>query len=147
MTNRDDLIVQYFEYLVNEYGFRITRKERDPRPSWNAVVVFESSKIGVQVAVEMDEVAIHMGDCSDLVYDWFSFSNIMKYYAPHIKEVYVPTRKTTETTWDDVVETQLVRLSGLLREYCEPLLKGENLAKGEIKKIIGEGRISKWFRT
>ena len=145
MTNRDDLIVQHFEYLITEYGFSVTRKERDPRPNWNAYVVFESSKIGIRVAVEMNEIGIDMGNYSDSVYEWLDFRNIMKYYAPQIKEVYVLTRKTPETTWDDAVETQLVRLSWLLREYCEPLLRGENIAKDEIKKI-GKDQISSWFK-
>ena len=135
MSDRADLIVQHFGYLINDYGFRIERKEFDPQTMGNAVVVFKSSKFGIEIVIDRNQVLISIGEQLDPRMQWFEFSDVVKYYAPDAEAVYVFPDKTAENTWDEVVEIQLRRLATILRQYCELLLKGESWMKEEIKKI------------
>lgn len=140
MSDRSDLIVKYFGYLINEYYFRIERKIYAPQTMGNAVVTFKSPEIGIEIVVDRSQVLISLGNQSDPIEHWFEFSDIIKYYAPSVEKVYIFTEKTTDNTWDEVIETQLQRLAIILRQYCEPLLKGAPLMIEEIKKIEEERR-------
>ncbi len=144
MKDRADLIVQYFRYLVDEYGFKIEQKEFDPSAMGNAIVIFKSEKIGIEVVIDRDQVLISIGDQSDPRKEWFEFSDVVKYSFPSIENVYNFTEKTADSTWDDAVESQLHRLSVMLLQYCEPLLKGKPLMRAEIKKIEEE-RVARMF--
>lgn len=134
MKNRVDLIIKNFDYLISQYNFHVDQKEFDPQTMGNAVVIFKSQNIGIEIVVDRDQVLISIGNQIDTREKWFDFSDVIKYYAPHIEKAYIFTEKTIETTWDDAVETQLVRLSVILRQYCESVLKGDGWAKEEIKK-------------
>jgi hypothetical protein len=135
MSDRADLIVKYFDFLINEYHFRMERKEFDPQMMGNAVVVFKSSKFGLEIVIDRNQVLISIGEQLDARREWFEFSDVVKYYSPEAEDAYVLPDKTPENTWDDVVENQLRRLSVMLRQYCQPLLKGELWMKEELKKI------------
>jgi hypothetical protein len=133
MTNRSDLIVQYFGFLVSEYEFRIEEKEFSPQAMGNAVVVFMSSAVGVEIVVDRDQVLIRMGSKKDQRKLWFEFSDVLKYFAPSIEKAYIFPEKTLENTGDEIVESQIKRLSSILRQHCEPFLKGDLSSKNRIK--------------
>lgn len=135
MIDRADLIVKYFNYLVSEYGFRIEQKEFAPEVMGNAVVVFKSPTVGVEIVVDRDQVLVSMGDQKELRRQWFEFSDVLKHFAPSIKEAYIFPEKTSENTWNEVVEIQMRRLADILRQYCEPFLKGDLSGKEQIKQI------------
>lgn len=135
MINRAEMIVQKFDYLINEYGFHITRKEFDAQSFGNTIVVFTSSKYGIEIVIDRNQVLISIGESSEPRVEWFDFSDVVKYYAPYAEEPYDFPEKTAERTWDAVVEIQLRRLSAILHQYCETLLKGEDWIKEEVKKI------------
>ena len=143
MSDRAELIVKYFDYLINEFGFYIERKEFDPQAMGNAIVIFKSQKLGVEVVVDRNMVLISLGDQIDSRRDWFEFSDVIKYYAPKIDGVYV-FEKNFNTSWDQVVETQLSKLAIILRQNCESILKGEQLNKKEVRKIE-EKRVAENF--
>jgi len=145
MSDRADLIVQHFGYLVNEYGFRVERKEFDRQTMGNAVVVFKSPKFGIEVVIDRNQALISIGEQVDPRMEWFEFRDVVMYYAPDAENVYVFPEKSDENTWDEIVETQLRRLAIVLRKYCDPLLKGESWEKEEIKKIE-EDRASEMFK-
>jgi hypothetical protein len=52
-----------------------------------------------------------------------------------LENVYIFPEKTVDSTWEDVIDEQLNRLSLILRQYCDPLLKGDFEMKEEIRKI------------
>lgn len=135
MSDRADLIVQNFDYLINIYGFRIDRKEYDPQTMGNAIVVFKSPKFGIEVVIDRNQVLISIGEQLDPRMEWFEFSDVVKYFAPYAEDVYIFPDKTSGNTWNNVIEIQLRRLAVILRQYCEPLLKGESWMKAELKKI------------
>jgi hypothetical protein len=144
MQNRSDLIVKKFEYLIVEYGFEVKEKNFDPEAMGNAYVIFMSLKNGIEIVVDRNDVLIAIGDSAEPRQDWFEFSDVVGYYAPSMESVYHFPEKTEDQTWDEFVEVQLDRLSGTLRQICEPLLRGESLKKKEIKKIE-EQRVSDMF--
>jgi hypothetical protein len=107
----------------------------DPEMMGNAIVVFKSSKAGIDVVIDRNQVLMTLGDPMESRNEWFEFSNVLKYFAPSLESAYVFTEKTVENTWDEVIETQLDRLALILRQYCEPILRGDLSMKEEIKKI------------
>lgn len=138
MNDRSDLIVQHFKYLIDEYGFRIERKEFNPGAMGNAIVVFTSMRIGIEIVIDRDQALIRIGDQSDPGGNWFEFSDVVKYFAPSMANVYEAPEKTPDSTWDEFIEAQLARLAVVLRKSCKPVLEGEPLARTEIKKIEKE---------
>ncbi len=135
MDDRSDLIARYFSYLVEDYGYHVDEKEFDFAAMGNAYVVFRSLKLGIQVVIDRNYVQIRAGQAPDRKHDWFEFADILKYYAPEIDNPYIYPEKTPENTWDSIVEQQLSRLSSLLREHCDSLLRSQSLPKKEIKRI------------
>jgi hypothetical protein len=135
MTDRSDLIVKHFNYLVNEYGFHIEQKEFAEYAMGNTVVVFKSDKIGIQVAIDKNEVWIALGDQADSKKQWLPFGLVLKHFAPSIENAFIIPKKTSENTWDEVVEIQLKKLSTILRQYCKPFLLGDFSSKDELMKI------------
>ena len=144
MLDRSDLLLRYFGYLVNDFGFELERKQFDPGAMGNAVLVFKSRTVSIEIVVDRNDVLISIGDPLDRRWDWFEFTDVMKYYAPEIPTAYVFPQKTSDNTWDEMVEIQVDRLSKMLRQYCEPLLKGEPLMKRELKQIENE-RVTKRY--
>jgi hypothetical protein len=135
MTDRADLIVTHFSYLIEEYGFRTAQKVFDPDVMGNAFVVFESAKTGIEIVVDRNQAFIKIGDVLEPSREWLEFSDVVKYFAPSIDSPYIFTEKTATITWDEAVEIQLRRLALILRQNCEPLLKGDFRMRDEIKKI------------
>ena len=124
MSDRTDWIIQYFGFLVNDYGFRVEEKEFTPQMMENAYVLFTSLKTGIEVVIDRNQVLISMGDKSEAKEFWFEFSDVLRYFAP--SEVpYIFYERTDDMTWDEAVKAQLSRTSILLRCFCEPMLKGE----------------------
>ncbi|MBV6396395.1 MAG: hypothetical protein HFACDABA_01993 [Anaerolineales bacterium] len=135
MINRAELIIQHFDYLTDKYGFRVERKEFYPDAMGNAVVIFKSPVIGIEVVIDRNQALIRIGDQSEELGKWFEFSNVLSYFAPSLEKAYVFTEKTENNTWDQVVETQLKRLAEILLDCCESLLRGDLSGKERIKKI------------
>ena len=143
MGDRSDMIVQYFDYLIKEYEYHIEQKDFYPKMFEDAIVVFKSSSIRVEIVVEKNRALIRMGNQADSQRDWFEFPDVLKHYAPMIK-AYIFPEKTSKNTWDEIVENQLQRLAVILRQHCESVLKGDLSGKEQIK-AIEEKRNAKWF--
>jgi hypothetical protein len=124
MTDRTDWIIQYFSYLVNEYGFHVQEKEFSPEVMGNAYVLFISSKTGIEVVIDRNQVFISMGDQSEAKEKWLDIRDVLKKLAPS-EVAFVLYEKTDEMTWDEAVKAQLSRTSILLHRCCVPLLIGE----------------------
>ena len=135
MADRSDMIVRYFTYLVDDYGYHLAEKSFDPDTMGNAYVVFRSPALGIQVAIDRNYVQVRVGQASDRRWDWFDLADILTHYAPEIGSPYIDPEKTSENTWDGVIEQQLRHLSGLLREHCDSVLREQSLPKEEIKRI------------
>ena len=131
----DELITLHFSYLISDYGFHIEKREFDYSAMGNAIVEFRSSSIGIEIVVDRNAVSISVGDQLDEKQEWVELTFALKYYAPALKNAYVFPEKTSDNTWEDVVKNQLDRLARILRDYCEPLLKGDLSTMERIKTI------------
>lgn len=140
MSDRSDLIVTYFDFLIKEYDFRIARKEFDPETMGNAVVVFKSLKFGIEITIDRNQVLLSIGEHLDSRLDWFELTDVLKYYAPNIdsNDVYFFPEKTQENTWEEIVTIQLGRMALLFRQNCGPVLKGEGWEKDKLREIEKE---------
>lgn len=134
MKDRDDLIVDHFRFLVDEFGFSVEKKVFDPCMMGNAFALFTSPKIGVEIAIDRNQVLVSLGDRTDPSEKWFEFSDVLKYYCP-TETAYIFYEKTEENTWEQAIETQLSRVALLLRTDCQPFLNGDLSMKNEIKEI------------
>jgi hypothetical protein len=132
--NRDDLIVDYFRYLVDEYGYHVEDKRFDPQVMGNAYVVFKSPRIGIQIVIDRNQVLLSLGDQTQPMTKWYEFLDVLTYFAPG-ETAYDFGKKTDENTWDDVVQAQLVRLASILRSYCDPILRGNLEMSADIEKL------------
>jgi len=135
VSDRSNLIVQYFSFLVDKYEFVVQDKKYAPEVMGNAYVVFRSPNIGIEVTIDRNQVLIAIGEQSDQRKKWFDFTDVMRYFSPSVGEVYVFPDKTIDNTWEDVIEIQLQRLSSMLRDSCKPILRGELWMKEDIANI------------
>lgn len=134
MVDHDDLIVRYFRYLVDEYGYHIEHKEFSPETMGNAYVTFKSSSIGIQIVIDRNQALMVIGDQSQPIAKWFDFTYVLEYFAPS-EIAYDFGEKTDANTWEEVIEAQLARLALIVRKYCDPLLSGDLGMKGDIERI------------
>lgn len=134
----DELITLYFNYLITDFGFHVQKRLFDYSAMGNAIVEFRSSSIGIEIVTDRNAVSISVGDQLDEKREWVEFAFVLKHYAPALEHVYVYPEYTPGNTWDDIVLPQLDRLAKILRDYCEPLLKGDLSAMEKIKKIERE---------
>ncbi len=123
MRDRSDLITHYFEYLITEFGFHIEQKEFDYQMFGNAFVRFKSTKVGIEVVIDRNQVLISLGDITKPRREWLEFSEVLRYFSP-TEIAYIFYAKSENMAWDEAVEAQLKRTSYLLRRYCEPILMG-----------------------
>jgi hypothetical protein len=146
MTNIS-LIKENFQFLIQEYQFYIDRERYSPEVMGNAVVVYKSANTAIQVVVDRSQALLKVGHSSWPERDWFEFSDVMHYFAPHIKPVYSFQNENPSERPD--VEGQLKKLVVMLKQYCAPILNGDFSMYKEIREIETK-RVSEmleYFRT
>ena len=62
--DRDNLIVQHFRYLIDDYGFRVDEHEFAHQTFGNAFVIFKSSLTGIEIVIDRNQAFIRAGDPS-----------------------------------------------------------------------------------
>jgi hypothetical protein len=141
MMDNSDLIIQYFGYLITEFGFSV---EKDPHAMGNAFAIFKSSQVGIEIVIDRSQVLIALGDPMEARKKWLDYSYVLEYLSPSavayldIAQLFDERRAhhtSNKDTWDEVLEFQLRGLASMLRQYCEPILKGEPGMKQVIKEI------------
>ncbi len=134
MSDRSDLVIQYFNYLILEFGFHIEQKEFDPQIMGNTLITFISPEIGIEIVIDKNQVLLTIGDQKEIKEKWLEFTDVIHYFSP--SEVpYIFYTQTDTVSWDEAVEAQLKRVAFMLRQYCTPLLQGDLTMKEKIKKI------------
>lgn len=132
------LIKESFHYLIHEYKFLIDREQYSPEVMGNASVVYKAANIGIQVVVDRSQVLLNIGESVLPDRYWFDFSDVMQYFAPHIKSIY--GFQNNDSRECPNIGGQLKELAVMLRQYCEPILRGDfSMSKGireiETKRI------------
>jgi hypothetical protein len=128
-----ELIKRYFHYLVDEFGFSIDREGYSPEVMGNAVVVFVSTSTAVKVVVDRSQVLINIGELSWPEKDWFEFGDVVQFFNPNLKDVYDFSGDSLDN--QAYIVSQAKHLALLLRQYCEPLLRGDFSMQDKIREI------------
>jgi hypothetical protein len=129
------LVRQHFRYLTDEYGFSITRDDYFPEHMGNADMLFVSPQTGVEIVLDRGQVLINIGPIIQARKEWFEFSDVVHYFAPEIEPVYIFSEDAS--SYQAAIESQVARLAQLMRQYCEPLLKGDLSTQNSIREIEG----------
>lgn len=125
-----DTLVQHFRFLTDEFGYRITKIETDPKNFGNCLVQFESPSAGVDVILDRGQVFVTIGPLTTPEEEWFDICDVSPYFAPQMEAVYLfPEAVSSEVS----LSYQLDRLSNLMKSYCSPILQGDFRMEREIR--------------
>ncbi len=142
--DNSDWIVKYFGYLVSEFNFRVVEKLYSERTMGNAMVLFLSAHIGIEVVLDRNEVSIAFNYPEEPRESWFNYKDALKCFSPaekaypNIGQLFDEKRAKHDSnadTWDDVRNAQLDMLASTLREKCAPILRGDLSMINEIEAI------------
>ncbi|MBI5351999.1 MAG: hypothetical protein HZB50_05120 [Chloroflexi bacterium] len=127
-------INNYFGFL-NEYGFSIIEKEEiNISAMGNGYYHFMSETTGIEIALDRGQVLIKIGKSQQDRKDWLEWSIILEAYAPNL-EAY---------DFELDIDSQVKRISELLKKYCTKLLEGHFNNEDLLNTI--ENKIGKGFR-
>ena len=127
-------INNYFGFL-NEYGFSILEKEEiNTSAMGNGYYRFMSETTGIEIALDRGQVLMVIGKSQQDRKDWLEWSIILEAYAPDIKAY----------DFEIDIDSQVRRISELLKQYCAKLLEGD--FSDEILLNVIEDKIGKGFR-
>lgn len=133
MTSTISIIIDNFYFLVKEYNFYIVLEQYSPEIMGNAEVIYKSEKVMIRVVVDRSQVLLNIGEPSWPDRDWLDFSDVLHYFNANIESVYDFQKNNLNKPPD--IGTQLQKLAILLKQYCEPILKGDFSMSTEIRKI------------
>lgn len=133
MTTPIELIKRHFQYLVDEYGFSIANEGYSPEVMGNAQVVLKSVSTVVKVIIDRSQVFLNIGELSWPEKDWFELSDVVQFFNPDLKEIYDFSGGLQNN--QAYLDSQIKRLALILRQYCEPLLRGNFSMEDEIRNI------------
>jgi len=126
-------INNYFGFL-NEYGFSILEKEEiNTSAMGNGYYRFMSETTGIEIALDRGQVLMVIGKSQQDRKDWLEWSIILEAYAPDIKAY----------DFEIDIDSQVRRISELLKQYCAKLLEGD--FSDEILLNVIEDKIGKGF--
>ena len=120
LSNFELAIQSHFHFLIDEFGFSITKARYDQEMG-NAVVIFAKNKTRIEVVRDRGQALISLGDEELDRWDWVEFAEVVKFLSGKSEPVYLFTSSNTPLS-DDV---QVSHLSMLMRGYCEQLLSGK----------------------
>src|SRR5574341_202132 len=133
MSDPTEFIKRCFHYLVDEYDFSIDHERFSPEVLGNAKVVFVSASTAVKVVIDRSQVLLNIGELSWPEKDWFEFGDVVQFFNPNLKEVYDFSGDSLDNP--AYIDSQTKRLAILLRQYCEPLLRGDFSMQNKIREI------------
>lgn len=142
------MVMDYFRYLVTEYGFTVKKVEESERdPETEGRVELETSMTFVTVSSEQWTVSVSVGRVQDDKYRFFLNPLILYEYnmltIPDkklvcsldpkddrqakmiIRQISLPYKKSSSNSVFDDIAGQLSNYSKWLRQYAEPFLRGD----------------------
>ena len=119
-----NLVNKHFGYLIDNYHFVERKKLYRSEPFSDGVIEFRSAQTVISVRKNRDEIMIRVGPVSDpdisrlSIGDIASFINQSKRLSP-FEDIDLPTASEAR------VEKQITIYANLLKQYCEPMLRGD----------------------
>jgi hypothetical protein len=119
-----DQVKKYFHYLIEDYGFSVVEERDRYDAAGDSFIQFRSSAISITVALDRGQVLIDMEPYPGVPGYQFGLVSVIEFLAPDLDEpVYIFPEKPDN--YYDRIDWQVMRLAGLLRQYCTPVLKSE----------------------
>ena len=133
-------INRYFSFLY-DLGFYMKEKEEDNKGSvGNGYFVFVSSAVGLEIVLDRGQVLMKIGKVPQDRKDWIEWSIILSAY----------TSNTQAYDFNLDIDSQVKRISELLKQYCLELLNGnfnDEVLHQVIKKQIGKGFLERFLQA
>jgi hypothetical protein len=135
-----DAVDKYFSFLY-ELGFIVKEKvEFDTNVMGNGYFVFISLSVGLEIVLDRCQVLMKIGKTSQDRREWIDWSIIFAAYSP--------TEKAYDFELD--VDSQVKRLSELLRKYCLELLEGDfnnKILHQVIQNKVGKAFLARFLQA
>ena len=134
--NSLDILKQTYEFLIEEYGFRVKHAQYSPGFMGNSQIIYELNDIAISIVVDRGQVLINIGSTIKPVKEWFEFTDVIHYFDPNLDIVY-DYFENLDNANERIIQ-QANRLAQLLRKYCTPILKRDISMGPKIKEIENE---------
>lgn len=132
MTEFMDIVVHYFRFLIEDFGYKIKQTITTSAHFGNSIVCFATSVTGINVVLDRGQVFVYTGPLTLPVEEWFDICDVIPYFASHIDKVYLfPEDVSDEAS----IVFQVDRLSSLIRMYCSPILAGDLSMAKQLREI------------
>ncbi len=132
MVKTTEILRTHLQSLIKEYGYSIVRERYSPEIMGNAELVLMSNITGIKFVVDRSQVLVNLGKVAWPEDEWFELSDVVHFYAPDI-EVYIFPKGLQDH--NEKLELQVNRLVRILRQYCEPVLRGDYSHEDQIKEV------------
>jgi hypothetical protein len=130
-------ITKYFSFLF-DYGFSI-KEEVNEGSFGNGYYIFMSNMVGLEIVLDRGEVLMSIGKISQIRREWLEWSIVLAAYAPDKKPY----------DFDINIDSQIKRLSELLRQHCLEILTGNfsnQSLHAQIADQIGNAFLDRFLR-
>jgi hypothetical protein len=111
-----DHVDAHFQYLVNDYGFSSVTLH-DPEFYRDTVVDYKSDAIGIEIVLDRGEVHGTIGPASQSPGTWIDIASLVHFLLAETEE--------EPYTYPEMWYDQVVTLACFVRQYLDPVLKGE----------------------
>lgn len=115
MSEFPKAVNSYFNFLTY-YDFSVSEKvEIDSGVFGNGYFTFKSKTIGIEIVLDRGQVLMSVGRSDQKKQDWLDWSQVLAIYAPNL----------IAYDFELTIDSQVKRLSDLLKKYCKKLLEGD----------------------
>lgn len=130
-----ELVRRYFNFLLDEYGFKQEDQQYNAEAFGNAYIDFRSKGLVLRVSLDRGILIVNIRPVSRSTDTWFSLESLVKFLDPNANEPeFIFPEKWDH--YDDMVENQIQRMSRILSQYCDPILSGEFSQWKKVDKMV-----------
>lgn len=120
-----------FSFLVGEYGFSLSEELYSPEFMGNSVITYLSDTMGIMIVLDRSQVSLRIGESDRPSTEWIDLLFIARFYTVNEKlDVYQYPKENPYNIAP--IEEQVKRLARVVKQYCDPVLKGDFSKKEEI---------------
>jgi hypothetical protein len=118
------MIRKHFEYLINEYHFSIREEYYGSEPFGDALIEFWSSTTIVSIRLDRLDIIVLIGPFGEEEAARLSLEVIIDFLT-HGEIKLLNTSVNSRESFESRIEFLLKRYAYLLRQYCDPILRGD----------------------
>jgi len=118
------LVRQYLGFLIDDYGFSLKEDINHSESFGEGVIVFWSKTTVVSIRLDRGEIWDEIGPSTEPPVAWLSQGAII-HFLTNEKRKFPINYTEYSNRIDTGIELMLTNYAQLLREYCEPILRGD----------------------